>query len=205
MSDILHDILVKDDSASRKLAPVYEGVMRYFPRAMKAVAYLSKMGNDKHNPDAEHLGWSWNRSDDHGDCIARHQLEPEQLDEYGLPHCLAVAWRAMAQLEKYLVERYDLDLPPAAYLVPDHVPVSPEEEAAIDKAAGVTRKAPPSSEIGKVSLGDSLAWYRLKMDEATGDLKYESVPAEEIYIPNEKQAEAQKAWREHIISKEAGE
>lgn len=117
-NDPLYDILVKGDSDSRKMAPVHAGFFRYFPRAIKACAYLSWMGNQKHNP-GEELGWSWNRSDDHGDCVGRHQLDLGTLDEYNLPHELAVAWRGMAQLEKYLVETYDLELPPAAYLVPD--------------------------------------------------------------------------------------
>jgi hypothetical protein len=117
-TDPLFDILVTEDSESRKKAPVHAGVFRYFPRALKACAYLSWMGNQKHNPDEE-LGWSYNRSNDHGDCIARHQLDLNALDEYGLPHEVAVAWRALAQLEVYLVEKYNLPLPPAAYLVPE--------------------------------------------------------------------------------------
>lgn len=116
--DKLYKIIVQDDSKSRKMAPVHAGFFRYFPRAIKACAYLSWMGNQKHNPGNE-LGWSWNRSNDHGDCVGRHQLDAGTLDEYGLPHELAVAWRAMAQLEKYLVEKYGLELPPAAYMVED--------------------------------------------------------------------------------------
>ena len=98
MGDILHDILVKNDSASRKLAPVDQGFMEYFPRAMSAVACMSRMASEKHNGKGK-FGWSWDRSDDHGDCILRHQADKWDLDEFGLPHAVAVAWRAMAQLQ----------------------------------------------------------------------------------------------------------
>ena len=116
MNDPLYDILVKDDSASRKLAPVHSGFMRYFPNGMKAIACMSRMANDKHNPGKE-LGWSWNRSNDHEDCVARHSLDGTALDEFQLPHLVARGWRAMAALEVYLVDKYGLPLPPAAYLV----------------------------------------------------------------------------------------
>ncbi len=128
--DILYDILVKNDTKSRKLAPIFEGFLRYFPNSMKAVACLSRMASAKHNGPGK-FGWSWNRSDDHGDCIARHQLEPETPDEFNLPHAVAVAWRAMAQLEKLLVEKYGLKLPPAAYMVPEEGDLSQDT---LDKA-----------------------------------------------------------------------
>jgi hypothetical protein len=86
------------NSAARKEAPVYSGVMRYFPKALAAVARLSKIGNDKHNP-GEPLHWSREKSSDHGDCIARHQLEAGTIDTDGRLHDEKVAWRALAQLE----------------------------------------------------------------------------------------------------------
>lgn len=134
--DPLYDILVKDDSASRKLAPVHAGFMRYFPNGMKAIACMSRMANAKHNP-GEELGWSWNRSDDHEDCVARHSLDGTKLDEFNLPHIVARGWRAMAALEKALVEHYDLDLPPAAYMVPDDLSEEALEQVEIDKAKRV--------------------------------------------------------------------
>lgn len=86
-------------SAQRKATPVWAGVLRYFPDALAAVARLSKAGNDKHNPGLP-LHWARDKSTDHGDCIARHQLTPELLDEEtGELHAVAVAWRALAQLQ----------------------------------------------------------------------------------------------------------
>lgn len=88
-----------DDSAARKAAPLWSGVMRYFPDALLAVARLSKKANEKHNP-GEPLHWSREKSSDHGDCIARHQLTPEAIDpEFDEVHAVMVAWRALAQLQ----------------------------------------------------------------------------------------------------------
>lgn len=101
LDGLVHDGLLKprNESERRKAEPVYSGVLRYFPLALRAVARLSKKGNDKHNP-GEPLHWSRDKSTDHGDCIVRHQLEPEAIDpETGETHAVAVAWRALAQLE----------------------------------------------------------------------------------------------------------
>ena len=83
----------------RKAAPIYSGVMSYFPRALAAIARLSKNGNDKHNP-GQPLHWSQDKSNDHADCILRHQADAGTIDpDDGLPHTVKVAWRALAQLE----------------------------------------------------------------------------------------------------------
>jgi len=86
-------------SEERKATPIWSGVLRYFPDAIAAVARLSKRGNDKHNP-GEPLHWAREKSNDHGDCILRHQMEPDAIDEdTGELHAVAVAWRALAQLQ----------------------------------------------------------------------------------------------------------
>lgn len=87
------------ESAERKASPLWSGCMQYFPDALLAVARLSKKANDKHNP-GEPLHWSKGKSSDHGDCIARHQLNPEEIDpEFDEIHAVMVAWRALAQLQ----------------------------------------------------------------------------------------------------------
>lgn len=94
------------DSSTRKGAPVYSGFMSYFPNAIAEVSAFSKYGNDKHNP-GEDLHWSFSKSTDHGDCIARHQLQAEEIDpDSGYLHAVAVAWRAMAQLESLLLKQH---------------------------------------------------------------------------------------------------
>lgn len=77
------------DSAERKTYPVYTGFMRYFPRAIAAVAHHSYINNEKHNP-GEPLHWSKENSSDHMDCTGRHMLEEDSV---------SIAWRAMANLE----------------------------------------------------------------------------------------------------------
>lgn len=95
------------NSKERKNAPVFSGVLEYFPDALMAVAELSKIGNDKHNP-GEALNWSRDKSTDHGDCLVRHQLEYNKTDEdTGLPHAVSVAWRALAQLQTLLEDTQD--------------------------------------------------------------------------------------------------
>lgn len=91
------------DSEERKGTPVYSGFMAYFPDAMAEVARLSQAGNDKHNP-GEPLHWSREKSCDHADCIVRHQLEWDKVDDDDFYHAVKVAWRAMAQLQ-VLLER----------------------------------------------------------------------------------------------------
>lgn len=90
---------ISKDSQQRKNTPIFSGVLRYFPDALAAVARVSKAGNDKHNP-GEPMHWAREKSTDHGDCIVRHQLEPETIDEEtGEFHAAQVAWRALAQLQ----------------------------------------------------------------------------------------------------------
>lgn len=89
----------KKISAERKAAPLYAGCFAYFPDALLAVARLSKKANDKHNP-GEPLHWSKEKSNDHADCLLRHQLNPEEIDpEVDEIHAVMVAWRALAQLQ----------------------------------------------------------------------------------------------------------
>lgn len=90
-----------DVSIRRKETPVFSGFMNYFPLAIAEVARLSKAGNDKHNP-GQPLHWSKGKSNDHADCIARHLLEHDQLDDDGFYHDVKVAWRAMALLQTRL-------------------------------------------------------------------------------------------------------
>lgn len=88
-----------DASSQRKATPLCTGVLDYFPDALQAVARLSKIGNDKHNP-GQPLHWSKDKSADHADCIARHLLQRGTIDpDTGLSHTVAVAWRALALLQ----------------------------------------------------------------------------------------------------------
>lgn len=100
------------DPKARKDTPVQTGCLDYFPKTIAAVARLSLAGNRKHNP-GEPLHWSREKSNDHADCIARHQLERGTFDSDGFLHEVHTAWRAMAQCELALEKLEDM-VPPAS-------------------------------------------------------------------------------------------
>lgn len=85
----------------RKAIPIYSGFVRYFPDAMAAVAQLSKIGNDQHNP-GKPLGWDRSKSGDEHDALMRHALEAGTFDTDGVRHSTKLAWRALAALQKEL-------------------------------------------------------------------------------------------------------
>jgi hypothetical protein len=93
--------LLPVDSAARKGVPLARGLLDYFPAALAAVAELSRIGNDKHNP-GQPLHWSRWKSADHADCIVRHLIERGHTDTDGLSHTVKVAWRALALLQEEL-------------------------------------------------------------------------------------------------------
>jgi hypothetical protein len=97
-----------DDSASRKMMPVADGVMGYFPDAIAYVAFVSFLGNQKHNP-GEPLHWARGKSSDHLNCIARHLTTAGLKDGQGVRHSGNLAWRALANLQLELEK--DLWLP----------------------------------------------------------------------------------------------
>jgi hypothetical protein len=86
------------DAAERKKLPITTGVLDYFPDAIAAVAAVSRLGNEQHNP-GQPLHWAREKSTDHADCIARHLLERGTLDADGARHSAKLAWRALALLQ----------------------------------------------------------------------------------------------------------
>ena len=92
------------EAAARKATPVYSGFVKYFPRAMQEVARISYIGNEQHNP-GQPLHWDRSKSQDELDAMMRHLLDDAMGLEVDTDLCLhkaKVAWRAMADLEKYL-------------------------------------------------------------------------------------------------------
>lgn len=87
------------DPEERKNTPVYSGCVNYFPLALAAVSRLSKKGNDQHNPGTP-LHWDRSKSGDELDAMMRHVID-EDWD--------AVAWRALAHLQKVEEERLSND------------------------------------------------------------------------------------------------
>lgn len=86
------------DPKARKNAPVARGLLDYFPDACVAVAELSRIGNEQHNP-GQPLHWAREKSTDHADCIVRHLIERGTVDTDGVRHATKVAWRALAMLQ----------------------------------------------------------------------------------------------------------
>lgn len=101
------------NSAERKAVPMYSGLLAYFPDALAAVAHLSFLGNEKHNP-GQPLHWSRDKSADHLDCIIRHATQSGLLDADGELHDVMLAWRALANLQLMLEARYGLPVSPGA-------------------------------------------------------------------------------------------
>ncbi len=87
-------------------APIFRGLVSYFPRAARAVAEVSGFGAAKY-------AWhGWENVDDginrYSDAMVRHLLaegEGEVLDpDSGLLHAAHTAWGALARLELKLRE-----------------------------------------------------------------------------------------------------
>lgn len=88
-------------AAERKKVPLWSGLVRYFPRALAAVAAVSYVGSKQHHPDKP-MHWDRNKSTDEEDTLLRHLWERGTVDTDGVRHTAKVAWRALAMLEKEL-------------------------------------------------------------------------------------------------------
>lgn len=86
------------DAMERKKIPLWSGLVKYFPDALVAVAQLSQVANDQHNP-GEPLHWSREKSADHEDTLLRHLFDSGTLDSDGQRHSTKLAWRALAKLQ----------------------------------------------------------------------------------------------------------
>lgn len=89
------------DAKARKGIPIATGFVDYFPKTIAAVARLSQIGNEQHNPGAP-LHWDRSKSGDEADAFMRHFLQRNELDSDGVPHVVKCAWRANAMAQKYL-------------------------------------------------------------------------------------------------------
>ena len=90
-------------ASRRKSTPVFSGVLKYFPDAIKYVSEVSQKGNDQHHA-GEPLHWDRNKSTDELDALARHLIDHsiDPMDTDGMLHIGKVAWRALAYLQKHL-------------------------------------------------------------------------------------------------------
>lgn len=90
---------VKGDAAARKAQPIARGCLDYFPDALLAVAELSRVGNEQHNP-GQPIHWAKEKSTDEADALLRHLIDRGTLDTDGIRHSVKVAWRALALLQR---------------------------------------------------------------------------------------------------------
>ena len=97
----------QDTAKERKDTPVFSGVLKYFPNALKEVSKCSQAGNDQHHPNTP-LHWDMEKSKDELDALTRHLIDHSinPLDEDGQLHLAKVAWRALAGLERFLTNKH---------------------------------------------------------------------------------------------------
>ena len=97
----------QDTAKERKATPVFSGVLKYFPNALKEVSKCSQAGNDQHHPNTP-LHWDMEKSKDELDALTRHLIDHSinPLDEDGQLHLAKVAWRALAGLERFLTNKH---------------------------------------------------------------------------------------------------
>lgn len=92
------------EAQARKAIPVYSGFVVYFPDAIAAVAQLSQIANEQHNPGTD-VHWDRSKSKDELDAMMRHTLDMAkgvETDTDDVLHATKQAWRSMANLQKLL-------------------------------------------------------------------------------------------------------
>lgn len=114
------------DSEVRKTYPLFSGCKAYFPAALAGVAHHSFISNEKHNK-GQPLHHSRGKSNDHQDCIERHNSDLGDLmaalkrgEAVNIKDILyeanAMAWRALALSQELHEEHAGCPLAPAARL-----------------------------------------------------------------------------------------
>lgn len=99
----------KDDQGK---APIIQGCLWYFPRALQAVANTSRYGKEKYDTTYSERNFMLVKEgvERYTDGLGRH-LAGERIDEggvdpeSGLLHAQMVAWNALARLELMLEQR----------------------------------------------------------------------------------------------------
>jgi hypothetical protein len=93
-------------AAERKEYPIFTGFMMYFPDAIAAVAHVSYIGNQQHNP-GQPLHWARGKSMDQMDTAMRHSMDHgigNTKDTDGTYHLAKAIWRQCAELQ-LLIEK----------------------------------------------------------------------------------------------------
>lgn len=89
------------DDKVRKQLPIWSGFICYFPDVFAAVAEVSRIGNEQHNP-GEPMHWAREKSTDQMNTAFRHMLDHAQGNRYdtdGSRHLAKAIWRLCAELQ----------------------------------------------------------------------------------------------------------
>ena len=97
------------DEPNRKQMPVFSGVLKYFPDAIREVAKTSWIGNQQHHPNKP-LHWDRSKSGDELDALTRHLMEAGEIDTDGIRHSAKICWRSLSNLQKELEENGEAPL-----------------------------------------------------------------------------------------------
>ena len=100
------DMALPTDDKARKSTPIWSGFVMYFPDVFAAVAEVSRLGNEQHNP-GEPLHWAREKSTDQMNTAFRHMLDYGTgviRDTDGAYHLAKAIWRLSAELQ-LLIER----------------------------------------------------------------------------------------------------
>lgn len=111
----MHKPSLPVESEKRNRFPMFDGLLAYFPNALAAVAELSLVGNEQHNP-GEPLHHARNKSTDHANKIVKHLIDSGLFDSDGVRHSAKVAWRALALLQEELERAEGYPVPRGAKL-----------------------------------------------------------------------------------------
>lgn len=165
--------MLPDDPKARKRVPLATGLIDYFPDALAAVAQLSLVANEQHNP-GEPLHWAREKSADHDDCLLRHFVDRGTLDSDGIRHSAKVAWRALAMLQLE-IERASgsrrLVLPMATAEIGGYFggPEGARIGACLGSADGAAYDAHPGTAVGGAIAGKPGPIAHNPVSQATGD------------------------------------
>ena len=83
-------------------------IIQRYGLAIMEIAACSKAGNDQHNPGSP-LHWDRSKSGDELDAMMRHLLQAGEIDSDGIRHTAKVAWRAMANYQKELEKKTEIE------------------------------------------------------------------------------------------------
>lgn len=100
-----HDF--KEPINPRKNYPMYSGLLKYFPNALREVSHCSWVGQQQHNPDKP-LAWDRSKSGDELDAMLRHLTDHAkgiEIDEDGVYHLVKCSWRILGMTEKFLEKK----------------------------------------------------------------------------------------------------